>query len=503
MSVYSAQFFKDHLDALSSQRKEWFRFLFVPAAVLSDDNVVHGKPFKSYNYENALFILHLITAVPLKNPDLRDKAGWIPLMSKRIRETLNVYAPYCELLERTGWIEIDKSYISTEFAETLNTQKRKQGKPSDVEPISMRYRLSPTWSDSPIVPIKVKRNKLWAYRICEQTDDDPFHLIVQNHEFGFLAQWVSEISIDTAASAEFLANLYSTIVDQFTEVGFARRMRTHAIYELCTGSVFFKQDEFGRRIHTNLTNLPSDLRPLLRLKGSPLVNIDLKNSQPMILSGLLRGSVRRDPSSYLEKVGIEQSSKDYEVFLKAIHLLDKIDSPASDISLYCDLVRTGAFYEHFIQRLRNWKDYDPNSTDREEVNKRVKSLTKYRNMDRDGVKEAIMVTFFSSNLFIGRIDADLKNRFAEFFPDVYQVIKTIKTSEKNRLAKFLQRSESMIVLYHACKRLNRMHPDIPILTIHDSICTLPEHKLIVREVLLDEVLKFVGFVPTVKEEIWN
>lgn len=44
---------------------------------------------------------------------------------------------------------------------------------------------------------------------------------------------------------------------------------------------FNPEDEFGRRYHSNLTNLRSELRKYLRVDGQPLVQIDISNSQPL------------------------------------------------------------------------------------------------------------------------------------------------------------------------------------------------------------------------------
>ena len=44
---------------------------------------------------------------------------------------------------------------------------------------------------------------------------------------------------------------------------------------------FNPEDEFGRRYHSNLTNLRSDLRQYLQVDGQPLVQIDISNSQPL------------------------------------------------------------------------------------------------------------------------------------------------------------------------------------------------------------------------------
>jgi hypothetical protein len=55
-----------------------------------------------------------------------------------------------------------------------------------------------------------------------------------------------------------------------------------ALQAVDDGCVAFNpEDEFGRRYHSNLTNLRSDLRRHLRVDGRPLVQIDIANSQPL------------------------------------------------------------------------------------------------------------------------------------------------------------------------------------------------------------------------------
>ena len=63
----------------------------------------------------------------------------------------------------------------------------------------------------------------------------------------------------------------------------------------------FTKDEFSGRIHTNVTNLYKPLRALLRVDGQvePLVEIDIRNSQPLFLGiAALKAKVRDE--KYLE-----------------------------------------------------------------------------------------------------------------------------------------------------------------------------------------------------------
>ncbi len=51
---------------------------------------------------------------------------------------------------------------------------------------------------------------------------------------------------------------------------------------------FNSKDAFGWRFHSNLTHLKTEARRSLRVHGKPLVEIDIKNSQPLFLAKLLK-----------------------------------------------------------------------------------------------------------------------------------------------------------------------------------------------------------------------
>lgn len=53
----------------------------------------------------------------------------------------------------------------------------------------------------------------------------------------------------------------------------------------------YKVDEYGR-VHSNLTNLWSGLRRHLRVRGERLVNLDIRNSQPLLFGIILKNYYR-------------------------------------------------------------------------------------------------------------------------------------------------------------------------------------------------------------------
>ena len=90
-----------------------------------------------------------------------------------------------------------------------------------------------------------------------------------------LRRYVKAIRIDEQTA---LASVHGT--------PFQRSAQIAMIERIVLGDYFTVADRFGR-FHTNLTNLKATLRPFLRYRGSPLVNLDIANSQPMIFCLLL------------------------------------------------------------------------------------------------------------------------------------------------------------------------------------------------------------------------
>ena len=94
---------------------------------------------------------------------------------------------------------------------------------------------------------------------------------------------------------------------------FQRSAQVKSIRRIADRDFFTIPDRFGR-FHSNLTNLKSSLRPHLRYHDSPLVNLDISNSQPMIfcllLVNLLSGDGKLD---YLMKIEFPETSNPYHI----------------------------------------------------------------------------------------------------------------------------------------------------------------------------------------------
>jgi hypothetical protein len=195
------------------------------------------------------------------------------------------------------------------------------------------------------------------------------------------------------------------------------------------------------RVFTNVTNLPRKLRPYLRLDGRPLAEIDISACQPMLLSELY-------------PVGSSEKEK------------------------YLELLVTGKFYETLDAQLG--KPYGPER--------------------RDELKRAVLtqVCFDKLRAEQGR----LCKAFAAMFPELYAQIVQFKTPNHKALAQRLQRGEADIVIHDFVANVAQTS-GLPVLTIHDSVLTFPEHTNAVVVGLMRAVHRRVGVIPNIKDKDYS
>lgn len=240
-----------------------------------------------------------------------------------------------------------------------------------------------------------------------------------------------------------------------------------------------KRDNTSRRFHSNITNMAKDLRVFLRVDGKPLVNIDIKNSQPYLSTLLL---------THPEKVAHFAKDEELEKLLKEIKI-----PKSRDIKLYIDLVNSGGIYEYLMA----------------EFSKEGLELT------RDDTKKQVLRTLYAKNWK----PKDKDNRqareiFVKIFPNVHKVFSKIRGRGKigeegdihrkfgnyKRFAILLQSIESYLVLDVIMKRIYKELPGVFAMTIHDSILTVNEPEVVfsIFKIMEEELEKFIGFQPRLK-----
>lgn len=266
---------------------------------------------------------------------------------------------------------------------------------------------------------------------------------------------------------EFVESNYTGETEQFNRiVGSATRIMNN--------DIFYSIDSTSGRFHSNVTNMAKGLRPFLRINDEPLVNCDIKNSQPFLSTILLT-----DPG----KVSSLTNNPAFTLLLQTLKV-----SLYQDVNKYISLVISGQLYEYLMN----------------EFSKEGLYLT------RDETKRQVLRILFARN----RMPKDETNRkarqiFKDRFPKVHRIFSKIRGSAKGdkftnfkRFAILLQRIESHLMLDVILKRIYKELPGTIAVTIHDSIMTgtLTNNIETVRKIMIDELTFFVGFAPNIKIE---
>ena len=357
--------------------------------------------------------------------------------------------------------------------------------------------------------------KIRAWRKAESREVRlPLHRDLRRH--------IKSITIDEGAA---LASVRGTPFQRSSQVMTIRRI---------AGRDFFTvADRFGR-FHSNLTNLKSSLRAHLRHHDSPLVNLDIANSQPMIfcllLVNLLSGGGKLDD---LLKVDFPETNNPYhieidEAFLSSLfpcssissafsppfpdqtgddgdgrggdtgilpilpgfkkenrhkdlprdkmqqHKLSQVDlaSFPEDVVEFIDLCERGILYDELMKRL-------------DIPSRRRKSFKR----------------LFYAQVFFGKVKKTgrVTELFARDFPTVFEAVCELKRKDYRRMAYLLQAHESRLMIDIIARRILAQMPGTFIGTIHDSIMTTPDRAESVKEVMVEEFQRF-GLKPTIRLE---
>lgn len=210
---------------------------------------------------------------------------------------------------------------------------------------------------------------------------------------------------------------------------------------------FFHVDYKTGRIYSTLSNLPKMLRPYLRIDGKPFVELDISNSQPLILCLLYRKWCEYN------RIDVQPDGIEYQI-----------------------LCETGQFYYNFENYVNDnnvpvFKTFKTDVFTRIFFNKEYGSLTQYQRL------------------------------FKTRFPSVFQCIQDIKKPHYKEVAKKLQKYEADLIIKKIANRL--LEEGITTFyTIHDCIAITPEYQEMALKVMHEE-FENEGIEPRIKVEDYS
>ena len=261
----------------------------------------------------------------------------------------------------------------------------------------------------------------------------------------------------------------------------------------------YDRDDYGR-VHTVLTNLPSALRQFLRLEGSPLINLDIANSQPMFL-----GLVLQRPFSFKDPFSLKNPTEEEIGFIdpekrKVLELFDSYSipiqpphppTPLRSRIIKIDQVVMGQYLECVFR------------------GKLYETLGDCVGLTREQAKGGVLHALYcDTKKWKGR-RKDLERTYPEtaltfraydtLFPGLMEAVEKWKEDDYTRLPKAMQRVEAYVMYQVICERIRRERPETWLATIHDSILCHPDDAEYIRSVMVEEFAG-IGARPTIKRK---
>jgi hypothetical protein len=408
--------------------------------------------------------------------DLDENDAYVNLNAHKLQRYNKHYWRYLEYYESNGILRSDNHFIKWEK--------------------SRGYRIAPAYlskskQEIPVQRITLKRK---LYQDLQQRRLERAQTVDQYH---YLTKWFnSNLQIDAlAARGEAkkiykIKNLEGTVrgkIKGWGKIKFKRFKAYQSIERISNKDFYYSVDNTVGRFHSNLTNLKKDLRKYLTYEGKPLAIVDIANAQPLFSALLLKKEFYMGETELNWKKIVSLSSNLYSTsqlhklttsLLTYITLqLSSERQAQSSFQEYLESVQAGTFYEIAHQKMFPGQHFN-----------------------KKKVKEAVFITFFSDNHFIGQWDAQPKKLFAQTYPDVYWLFKRIKRGNHALLALLLQRIESYIIVETVARRIATERPELPIYTIHDGIATLKGEEHYVKRIMQEEILRLTGLSCTIALE---
>ncbi len=224
-------------------------------------------------------------------------------------------------------------------------------------------------------------------------------------------------------------------------------------------------DSFGWRVHSIVTYTTAELRPFLRFDRDTLIELDVRNAQPLILAAALR-----NPALCATYICDAQHSGRRGSVEAALEIIRSV--PEQEAQEYSRVCEGGFFYEVLGS--------GPNDESRDKIK---------RSVFRD--------------VFFGKVKqhGPVSDAFQKLWPGIYDTLRRLKQAFGYKIvAQVLQRMESTIMIDGVCNRIVLECPDIRFLTIHDAALVVVDQGDTVRQLVEAEFERF-GVRAQVKPEI--
>ncbi|AZI38808.1 hypothetical protein EIB75_01250 [Epilithonimonas vandammei] len=443
-----------------------FVTLYLPENLDIDQILQESPPTFKFKRDKFVYILDLIYSLPArKKKIIEDYTGYTPISKTILGAIIKDYRNHINFLKEMGIVKESNYEVGVKSAGLMYSETYR----TKLKPVNITY-----W---PII-----KNISYLRKNYDNTT---------TNELKYLNNWfLKGLDVDIDGATNYLMEEYRKDLKN-PEIKYphlrlnSRLIPIERLYRSSLNPLFFV-DKTAGRLHTNITQLKSELRKYIKYSGKILCSVDISNSQPYLLQTLL-DTVLYNNNNMGDRI-IKTNPYFQTSESNIIMLTDLIDSVANadDVILFKKIVSSGRFYEEFGKILIDNGEIEE-TANFDELRKFVKDIT--------------FSTLFSKNSY-ERYISTIKI-FKDCFPNVYAVIKLVKKRHHPTLAVILQNLEANLILHNACKFLSEHYPEIPIYTLHDSIITTEKNLEIVKNVMVNILKEKIGVEPKLKIERWE
>lgn len=449
-------------------------------------------PEFEFNYDFAHWVIsYIIEKTAFKISNMNDaKDLFIPLYSPTLLKLNKEYKKHME-------------YLTTNFINMGNVLWRENysiGK-------SFGYKLSPYYFNVPFKCFELKDINL-IKKIKSKRKMKLSETVRTNFKFMLSFFNPDLLTIEHTNALKSLEDSYTNKMD------FSKYMiKAVKIIKIQNGEYFFTHvPQTDGRFHNSMTLFPKNLRKYLKYDNEKLGEIDISASIPVMLYYLLSNIDNIDSNLY----NVITNNKPY--YINYMFVKNAVSLDNREIQRLGDLVLRGEFYGSFIP------DFDSLNIDGQNYyqwqSKRYGFRKKWKkqiskNKDCNGVnqsgflshenKKKILKTNLLSmlNAKCGRYKYE-EQIFKAKFPTIYEFIQSLKKKEHKPFSHMMFQIESLFMLKLIAKKLNnQFRKKIPFFTLHDCIITTESNIQFVKKFMEDNFAKEMGFVPVLKEQVFE
>lgn len=420
----------------------------------------------------ASYLVNLPIYLRSRNKDNEYNGGWMPICSDILKNIKN-YSKYLNYLIENEFLEKHCSNYST------GNHK------------CNRYRIHSKYSKHLLVHYKEDVHGNFIRSINKAKRQRRLSAV---ESCCHLTKWLipEKFSLDYFSAEEYIKSEYSANSDINK-----RNFRLIYIDEIQENLWTYSRCGKDNRLHSNLTRLPKDLRKFLTYNGENLFSVDVSNSQPFILSIIIKGI--RDNIDNEDIDIIESNNKYRDIVIKYTPIMsDHFDNKliCIEIERFFSLMSDGSFYNVFADYLYedNVISFFKDGTVSYNSGNNVK---KYINK-REASKNIFLKALYSSKNSHENIIKTFKNHF----PHIFEMIQIFKTDNKSEFPIMIQNVEADCILDFCTKKLSVKYPYMPLFTIHDSIITTELYSDVLKEEFEKLTKIYFGTKPNLKSEHW-